>query len=300
MFEHTPYPKDWKIEGIPENEQTITLEPGQSLKGALTMRAPMELKEGDFLEARLSLVDVDSNQIFMQNEWFQIHDTKPPVVTDYRLISLEDGTLAIQALVSDEGSGILEATGVSTEFSVDGGKTWARKAHNYKVGNFVRPTLFETVIGPFRRDTKVQLRFTALDTAGNAATIIPSDATSFIAPPGANKLLENAYIFPRTQKNPIFEIDQLKEIQTKLKVLKKKGIQLENLDFTKENEAGVDPNRLRALNIGPERFAEVVSDLRRIENIKLDFSKVTPNTIKRLDSDVDKMLNLTTIEINTR
>lgn len=300
MFEHTPYPHDWKIEGVPDLDNIFTLKPGESLKGTLIMRAPDVVNEGDFLEARLSLVDIENNKIFMQNEWFQIYDTKPPVVTDYRLISLNDGTLAIQALVSDEGSGILEATGVSTEFSVDGGKTWARKAHNYKVGNFIRPTLFETVIGPFRKGTDVQLRFTALDTAGNAATIIPADAASFVAPPGANKLLESAYIFPRTQKNPIFEIDQLQEIQNKLKNLEEKGIALETIDFSKPNEAGVDPARLKAMGIGPERYQEVISDLKRIENIDLDFSKVTSIPIKRLDTNVDRMLNLTTIEVTTR
>ncbi|TQV88701.1 hypothetical protein [Aliikangiella coralliicola] len=300
MFEHTPYPRGWFIEGVPEENNEITLKPGESIYGTLTMKAPSQVQEGDFLEARLSLVDMDENRIFMQNEWFQIYDTKPPSVTDYRLISLDDGTLAIQALVSDHGSGILEATGVSTEFSVDGGKTWARKAHNYKVGNFVRPTLFETVIGPFKSGTKVQLRFTAKDTAGNAATIIPEDAVSFFAPPGANQLLENAYIFPRTQKNPIFEIDKLQEIQVNLKKLKKQGIPLESVDFSKPNKTGVDPIQLSAMGIGPSRYHEVIADLKRIEGITLDFSKVIPMNIKRLNTDIDKMLNLTTIEVVAR
>jgi hypothetical protein len=203
-------------------------------------------------------------------------------------------------LVSDQGSGILEATGVSTEFSVDGGKTWARKAHNYKVGNFVRPTLFETVLGPFKKGTNVQLRFTAFDTAGNSTSFIPTDAAAFLAPPGANTLLQNAYIFPRTQKNPIFEIDKLQEIQLKVRDLRKKGIALESLDFSKPNSAGVDPSKLKEMGIGPERYQEVVADLERIENIDIDFSKVKENEIKRLDTDIDRMLKLTTIEVIAR
>ncbi|MFD2640807.1 hypothetical protein [Pseudomonas japonica] len=300
MFEHSSYPENWEIAGIPPLDTTFTLKPGETVSGALTLNAPEKILDGAFLESRISLVDTKDNSIFLQNEWFQVFDTIPPVVTDYRLVSLDDGRLAIQALVSDQGSGILEATGVSSEFSVDGGKTWARKAHNYKVGNFVRPTLFETVIGPFRKDTTIQLRFTAFDTAGNAATIIPTDASSFVAPPGADELLQNAYVFPRTQKNPIFEIDQLQKIQQNLKKLEAKGVELKSIDFSKPNAVGVDPARLKELGIGPDRKQEVLADLERIRDIDLDFNKVSTSKIKRLDTDIDKMLNMTTIEVKSR
>lgn len=300
LFEHTPYPLNWLIEGVPTSPTPFTLNPGETVKGTMFMNAPETIKQGEFVEARLSLVDQETGTIFAQNEWFQIYDTKPPTVTDYRVVSLADGTLAIQAMVSDEGSGILEATGVATQYSVDNGRTWAVKAHNYKVGNFVAPTLFETVIGPFRTGTTVQLRFSAADTAGNVASIIPSDATAITAPPGANVLLQNAYIFPRTQKNPLFEIDKLAEIQKNLKALRKQGVPLEGIDFSKPNAAGVDPERLRSLRIGPSRFPEVVDDLKRIEGINLDFSKVKTAPMPRLNTEIDKFLNITTLEIKAR
>lgn len=205
QFEHTPLPPGWVIEGLPSDTEPFWLQPGQQLRGTLLMRAPMEIEEGAFLESRLSLVEPSSGLVLQQREWFQVYDTIPPHVSNYRLVYTDDYRLAIQVLVADQGSGVMEATGVTTEYSTDGGRTWSQKAHNYKAGNFVRPTLFETVLGPFNPGTDIQLRITALDTAGNAQTIIPDDAVAAVASPSASELLESAYVFPRTQPNPIFE-----------------------------------------------------------------------------------------------
>ena len=78
--------------------------------------------------------------------------------------------------MSDKYLVVLEATGVVTEFSTDNGHTWSRKYHNYKAGNFVKPTLFEAVIGPIAPGTPVLLKMMARDTAGNIQTLIPPDA----------------------------------------------------------------------------------------------------------------------------
>lgn len=207
LFERTPYPVGWKIEGVPESAEPFDLAPGETIRGSLMMKAPSTLNEADFLEARFSLVDVAKNTIWQQREWFQVYDTIPPTVTDYRLVTTSDHRVAIQVLVSDEGSGVLEATGVTTQFSTNGGLTWAGAAHNYKAGNFVVPTLFEAVIGPFAPGTDLQLRFTALDTARNGTSIIPDAAIGIVAPVGAEKLLDLAAVFPRTQPNAIYTLD---------------------------------------------------------------------------------------------
>ena len=207
LFEHTPYPKGWVIKGVPSSTEPFILQPGQSIRGTLNLDAPDNIKEGVFVEARLSLVNTATETVFGQHEWFQVYDTISPTVTDYRLVFTQDHRIAIQALVADNGSGVLEATGVTTEYSTDGGRTWARKAHNYKVGNFTRPTLFEVVLGPFASETKIQLRFTAKDTAGNVTSFIPDDAVAILAPPEAEKLIDFAYIFPRTEANPIFALE---------------------------------------------------------------------------------------------
>lgn len=299
LFEHTPYPEGWKIEGVPTDTNEIVWKPGEEIRGTLLMKAPEKPNEGEFLEGRLSLVNAENNEIILQNEWFQIYDTQPPDISNYRAVLMDDGQIAIQALVADKGSGILEATGVSTEFSVDGGRTWARKPHNYKVGNFIRPTLFETVIGPFKQNTKVQLRFTALDTAGNAATVIPVDATAFRAPPNANVLLQSAYLFPRTQANPLFEIDKLRELKVTMEKLRSLDVDVESLDFTKPNPLNVDPQRLKELGLESSRLQDLMQDLKKVEKSDIDFNKISHFTLKRLGGPIDEFLGLTTIEIET-
>lgn len=207
QFERTPYPKGWQLNGIPNKSKPFVLQPGQSLTGALSMNAPAALTEGTFLESRLSLVDAKSGSPWQQKEWFLAHDTIPPTVADYRLVATADHRISIQTLVADKGSGVKEATGVSTQYSTDGGLTWAAKAHNYKAGNFVVPTLFEVSLGPFAPGTNLQLRFSAKDTVGNVTTIIPSDASAIRAPEGAEKLLEMGHVFPRTQPNALFYLE---------------------------------------------------------------------------------------------
>ena len=204
QFERTPYPKGWVVKGSPVSSKPFVLKPQESVIGNLWMLAPEKIDEGAFLESRLTLVNTKTREAWQQREWFLAHDSVPPTVTDYRMVATADHKIAIQALVADQGSGVREATGVSTQYSTDGGLTWSTKAHNYKAGNFVVPTLFEVVLGPFTQGTKLQMRFTAKDTVGNAVTIIPSDAIGIIAPPGTEKLLELGHVFPRTQPNAIF------------------------------------------------------------------------------------------------
>ncbi|MGH0218494.1 hypothetical protein NKY68_00195 [Sinorhizobium meliloti] len=207
LFERTPYPPGWELSGIPTDTSPFELVPGQEIKGTLSLSAPEAIDEGAFLESRIALVNDSTGLIYQQHEWFQVYDTVPPIVADYRIVLTNDHRIAVQVLVADQGSGVLEATGVSTQFSTDGGRTFASRPHNYKAGNFVVPTLFESVLGPFAPNTNVQLRFLAKDTAGNVTSIIPDAATAIKAPQGAERLLDLAYIFPRTQPNAIFALE---------------------------------------------------------------------------------------------
>lgn len=207
QFERTAYPKGWQVQGIPVQAKPFVVQPGEVINGALSMKAPTSIAEGAFLESRLTLADAKTGKPWQQKEWFLAHDTIPPTVADYRLVATADHRISIQTLVADQGSGVKEATGVSTQYSTDGGLTWATKAHNYKSGNFVVPTLFEVTVGPFAPGTDVQLRFSAKDTVGNVATVIPTDAVAMQAPEGAEKLLELGQVFPRTQPNAIFYLE---------------------------------------------------------------------------------------------
>jgi hypothetical protein len=265
MFEHTPYPVGWTVEGIPANPEPFVLAPSEELRGSLLLHLPDKIAEGAFLESRIALVDMETGALFQQHEWFQVYDTEPPVVTNYRLVLTADHRVAIQALVGDSGSGVLEATGVTTEYSTDGGRTWSTRAHNYKSGNFVRPTLFEAVLGPFAEGTPVQVRLTAKDTAGNVQSIIPDDASGIAAPPSAEKLLDVAYIFPRLQPNPLFTL-----------------------------EPGDVDLQSAAVRSGAAKTAA------EIKGLKSGTSTVVPVAIERVRAPGDELLKMTTLQLSVR
>ncbi len=296
QYEHSNIPVGWNIEGLPKEEAAFVLAPGKSLDGALLMKAPATIAEGAFLEARLSLVDATTGKVLQQHEWFQVYDTEKPSVSNYRVVMLTDHTIAIQLLAADKGSGILEATGVTTQFSVDQGKTWSTKAHNYKVGNFVRPTLFETVLGPFAPGTKAMIRMTVRDTAGNAQTIIPEDASAFKAPPQAEKLLQQAYIFPRTQQNPLFDLQKLKELNLTLEKLKAANIDIKSLDLTKPNPLNISPQKMQELGMDQQRLSDLRDDLVKMGELKVNVDEIVPTETKRVKALGEEILQVTTLE----
>jgi hypothetical protein len=297
---HTALPPGWQLSGAPDESKEFTLAPGQSVRGSLLLKAPAEIAQGAYLESRIALVEADTGKVYRQHEWFQVFDEIPPEISNYRAILLPDHSIAIQALVADRNSGVLEATGVSTQFSVDGGKTWARKAHNYKVGNFVTPTLFEAVLGPFAPGTKVQVRITAFDTAGNAQTIIPSDATAFTAPPGAERLIQLAYIFPRTQANPIFEVERLKELTAAVRNLNRAGINISKLDLRKPNALSISPLRLRELGYDATRLDDLRFDLQKLNALDLDTDGIVPIKTEWVESLGQNILKVSTIEFKVQ
>ena len=290
-------PDGWRVEGLPHGGTTFVMAPGQAIGGVLLLRAPAQIAEGAFLETRLALVAEDSGKVLQQHEWFQVYDTEPPGVTNYRAVLLQDHTVAIQALVADKSSGVLEATGVSTEFSADNGRTWAVKSHNYKVGNFIRPTLFETVLGPFAPNTRVLVRFTALDTAGNAQSIIPADASAFVAPPLAERLIQQAYVFPRTQQNPVFDLERLKRLSLTLQKLKEAKVDIAALDLSKPNELGIDATQLAAIGMDSQRLADLRDDLARLADLELDLGAIRPVELKRVKAIGEGALAVSTLEV---
>jgi hypothetical protein len=300
-FEHTPPPAGWQISGVPESKEAFTLKPGEQIRGTLLMQAPMQITEGAFLEARLSLVRAADNSLFQQHEWFQVYDTEPPHVSNYRVVLTDDHRVAIQALVADQGSGVLEATGVSTEFSTDGGRTWAKAAHNYKTGNFVRPTLFETYLGPFAPNTPLRLRFSAMDTAGNVQTIIPDDAAGLDAPPKSSALLDEAYIFPRTQPNAIFDIDTLADLKIDANRLKSLNIDVNTMSIEAAAKAlQISPDTLRANSIDVTRLQEMKSNLEQIGKLGIAATQMKTFPLKRVPSPGDALVNLTTLEVTVK
>ena len=297
-LERSHVPPDWRLSDSNEGRGNITLGPGESVRGTLSLTVPSNLAQiGAFSEVRISLVEPTTGSVYRQNEWFEIFDTVPPVISNYRAVLLRDHTVAIQALVSDQHSGVLEATGVSTEYSVDGGRTWARKAHNYKTGNFIRPTLFETVLGPFPAGTDVMLRFTARDTAGNTSSIIPSDATAFAAPPGAEQLIQMAYVFPRLRPNPVFQVEQLRVLSASIRSARARGLDLRRMRRQDFAAIGLSENRLAELGMDDTRLSDLASDLERLGLTSLDFGQIAPVAVTRVTAAGESVMPVNTIQL---
>ena len=120
-LEHTAPPADWSVQGGPQATSAFEFKAGQELKGTLSMVAPEKIEEGAFLETRLSLIDDETGQVIQQREWFQVYDTIPPDVSNYRVMLTTDHRVAIEALVGDTYA-VLEATGVQSEY-LDGWRT---------------------------------------------------------------------------------------------------------------------------------------------------------------------------------
>ncbi len=111
-------PPDWVLKDSNEDKGVIHLNPGDTINGTLSLKVPDKIEEGAFSEARLALVNTADGTVYRQHEWFEIYDTVAPVISNYRAVLLQNHTIAIQALVADQQSGVLEATGVSTQFSL--------------------------------------------------------------------------------------------------------------------------------------------------------------------------------------
>jgi hypothetical protein len=293
-------PSGWTLKDSNERRGTVKLSPGEILRGTLSLSVPDNIEEGAFSEARISLIDAQSGEVYRQHEWFEIYDTVPPVISNYRAILLQNHTIAIQALVADQQSGVLEATGVSTQFSVDGGKTWAAKAHNYKTGNFVRPTLFETVIGPFSPKTNVMLRMTARDTAGNVAWRIPDDASAFMAPAGAEQLMQLAYIFPRTKPNPLFEVEGLRALAQSVKAAQAKGVDIKKLNEADLVKLGLSSQRLAELGVDSARFEDLKSDVQQLGLLNLHFDQIQPTPLRHVQAAGESVLPVNTVEVTVQ
>lgn len=175
IFETTDVPSGWRFKGSDSFSQECTFEANATIGGFITAAIPPTTTEGSLVESRLSLIDVRTREVLAQQEWFLVHDTQLPDVTNLSVAVSSNGIVKFQEMVADSTSGVLEASGVWTEFSTDGGRTFSILVHNYLVGNFVTPTTFAAEHGPFRSGTRVLFFLNASDTAGNIQRIGPRE-----------------------------------------------------------------------------------------------------------------------------
>lgn len=210
-------PADWTIRGAPSESATFEWSPGEELRGRLTVLPPTRLPQGSFAEIRLAVVDASSREVLRQREWFLTRDTIPPFIANVRAILLADHSLAVQALAGDEHSGLHEQRGLVLHYSTDSGRTWTTETPVNWVGHFIEPTVFEFNSGPFMPGTMVLVRFEARDRAGNTVSVMPHDASIFVAPPNAGRLAIRERSVSQPEKSRLFDIERLQGLRDALR-----------------------------------------------------------------------------------
>jgi hypothetical protein len=164
----TPVPANWKLESYPKAGEKMTIPPNGVVNGYISVTTPAELEEGQSVDALVSAIDQKTNRPNYTTEWYAVRDTVAPTITGLGYTQDEQlGTVQVSVTADDATSGLKEASGIRVEYSTDGGLTYSTKVMAYDAGNFVGPTSFNTVLGPFAPGTTVTADLIAEDIAGN-------------------------------------------------------------------------------------------------------------------------------------
>jgi len=153
------------------------------------------------------------------------------------------------------------------------------------------------VIGPFAPGTQVLVRFAARDTAGNLSALIPTDAAVFVAPSGAEQLVQLAYLFPRTKPNPVFEVEALRALSESVKVASRSGLDVRNFKAAELDQIGLSPARLAELGVDSARFTDLKSDLHRLGMLDVNFDQIRSVPVKRVKAPGEEILQVNTLEL---
>jgi hypothetical protein len=162
-IDHTPLPKGWTLEANPKPTR-VSLAPGESVVGNLTVRAPEKLETGSFTDIAVVLRDGDGS-VVDKDEWFLVASSSPPELSNVSAATQPDGRVLVNATAFDP-VGIQEASGVQVQYTTDGGSTFSTMVMAYARGNFYDQTWFNAELGPFREGTQLHMIVTAANNAG--------------------------------------------------------------------------------------------------------------------------------------
>ena len=265
-------PIDWSMEGAPNESAIITWNPGEELRGALTLRAPPRLPNGSFAEIRLTLVDASSRKVLHQREWFLTFDRIPPVIANVRAILMADHLVAVQALAGDEHSGLHEQHGLLLHHSADSGRTWMTEAPRNRVGHFIEPTVFEFTAGPFTPGVRLLIRLEARDRAGNTTSLSPEDASVFVAPANADRLAVKERSLAQPEKSQLFEVERLQRLHGAL-TRQRAALTATELTATRAVAGrGTSENRSARRPLLTRRIEDLQTELDKLSALGIDVS----------------------------
>jgi hypothetical protein len=203
---HARIPPGWRVGGLPPVNKAFRWAAGEQLRDSFHVAVPMNAAHGSSASIRIALVDAASNRVREEHEWRQVFDSVPPRLSNYRAILLRNHTVAVQLMADDAHAGVSPGS-VFTFYSIDGGKTWHKQAHDARLNPLGHMTWWETVIGPFPPQTRLLLGVTATDDADNRDAWLPVDASVFLAPVNAELLLEGRDPVFAPAPSTLFEVE---------------------------------------------------------------------------------------------
>ena len=167
-IDHTSIPSGWMITADPESGTNVDLAPREVFTGYITVKAPKQLRDGQYVDFQAGLVGERNGKKFAidKDEWYFVATTQPPQVDAPVIQMRPDGSVAVNVAAFDPICGIKEASGVQVAYSLDRGTTFSTRVMAYTRGNFYDKTWFEGVLGPFATGVEVAAVVTVANNAG--------------------------------------------------------------------------------------------------------------------------------------
>lgn len=168
FLDHTAIPEGWVMNAEPAVGTDVTLAPGEVFTGYVTIKAPQQINQGDYVDLQVGLAEQVNGmaRVIDSDEWFLVATDEPPQVDEPTLTVNEDGSVTVNAAAYDPISGIKEASGVQVAYSLDHGTTFSTRVLAYSRGDFYTKTWFEGTLGPFAPGVSLDAVVTVSNNAG--------------------------------------------------------------------------------------------------------------------------------------
>jgi hypothetical protein len=158
----------WTVTTQPNSDDLTKLVPHAYFHGLAKFNVPQQVAEGDYANVRLNAIQPSTDEVVYQDEWFLVYDNTPPVILEQNIsFDPSTGTVKVYVLASDRVSGLKEASAVTVDYSTDNGVTFSSRIAQYLDGDFIHPTSFRALLGPFAPDTSVVVAINVLDSTRN-------------------------------------------------------------------------------------------------------------------------------------
>jgi hypothetical protein len=133
--------------------------------GTMIVDFPSPVPEGAVVAFTVIMKEANSGRLLSTEAKRFAMDTKPPEIISSDFTEDSKGSLLVSAIVRDEAASIAF---VELLVSRDGGRSFSGFPMDWKEGDFLNPTLFETTFRPADPNIRHVFKIRAVDEAGNS------------------------------------------------------------------------------------------------------------------------------------